>query len=260
MADSGGTSGDGQPHVSENAGVGKALQQGGFPARIRPGQQRQGLLVRFLSRASQAVGHGVRVHPKKQVPSFLEPNTVVDQGWHGASVGVRPSGKGQPRIGFDEAGHRTLAGRLEGPKLPGDGHQMAGRFRFQFRIEGGIDAVDGLPVHFRWPRTGKDVKRAPQRNGLQKRRQLLTGLLHRLLDHVAGGVSQFSLEGRTIGKSLEQFSTRQGHFRIVHGLFDLFVDLRFQRFHLAPQLIFDSSDLFNGRAVGQVAHRLWKRR
>ena len=257
LADASAGGGNWQPHMAKDAGVGHALQQGGFTTGIGARQQRQGLLVALDGGLAQTVGDGVGFETQQDVSAFLQPHAVTDQLRHHAAVMVSPAGDGQPLIGFDEATHGHLTVGFEGPELTSEVHKMVGLLSLEFGFERSIDAVDGLPVNFRRPSVGENVKRTAQPCWFKKSSEVFTGLLHGFLNDVACGITEFSLKRRAVGQCFEQFSTRECHLGIVHGVLHLLVDIAFELFDRAPQLVFDTGHLLDGRRITEHGHGFW---
>ena len=170
---------------------------------------------------------------------------MVNDVGHHAPVMMRPTGDGKPLVDLDKSAHSLLAMMLQRSKLLRELNKMFGFLRFQFGLQGSVNAIDGLAVDLGWPGVREHVKRTTQSRGFKKRCELFPRSLHRFLDDRSRGVSQLSLKRRAVGQSLEQFSTRKRHFGIVHGPLDLLIDVLLQSLDNAPEFVLDSSDHLN---------------
>ncbi len=212
--------------------------------------------VTLDGRRTKTVRHGVGVNAQEKVAAAFQPHTVLDEFGHDTAVGVCPASHSEPLVGFNKTSHRPFTRRFHRAEKASHLHQMPGCFRFQFGIQGSIDAVDGLSVHLGRPRRGENIERTPKRSGLEKGGEFLPCRLHGFLDDVAGGFSEFPLKGRPVGERLQQFSPRERHLCVVHRPFNLLVDGGLERLDGAPQFVFDPGDFLNLRVVAQPIHRL----
>ena len=73
--------------MGKDAGEAEQFEQGGLATAVGSGQQGHGLLVAFVGRSTDTVGHGVRFDAEQRVPPFDDHQAMFDH--RGAHAAVR---------------------------------------------------------------------------------------------------------------------------------------------------------------------------